>query len=184
MPDAMERRSMARRLGSRQQPGSRTRPSGWATLPKTRRSRRTGSGRSALTEHQLHVSVAEMLDWMLKPPAMYTTFPAGVGKFSPALAGLLKKRGLKAGIPDILVFYHGRTLGIELKRPKGRQSEAQSEMSDKLKAAGVPVCVCHSVEEVFHELCAWRVPLRTIAHTTSLRPDGQDVPSGLPFGNG
>ena len=63
----------------------------------------------------LHASVAGQLDWRLKRPAFYTTFPAGWGKLPGMVAGKLKACGLKAGMPDLLVWYEGRTVGIELK---------------------------------------------------------------------
>jgi hypothetical protein len=113
--------------------------------------------------------VAEMLDWVLLPPALYTTFPAGVGKFSPALAGILKKRGMKPGMPDILLFYCSTCLGIELKRPGGKQSANQIGMESKLRAAGVPVAVCHSVDEVLNEIRQWGLPLRANVAEKSFR---------------
>ena len=104
----------------------------WTRLPKNagpRRQKRTGPARKARTpvisEIDLHRSVAELLDWCLLPPAVYTTFPAGWGKLPPKTVGRLKACGLKTGMPDILVFNAGKTIGIELKRPGGRLSKAQ-----------------------------------------------------------
>ena len=101
-----------------------------------------------------------MLDWVLRPPAMYTTFPAGWGALNKATAGRLKACGLKMGMPDILVFYHGVTFGIELKGRGGILSAAQKVMHANLRAAGVPVVVCSSVEGVFEFCKAYGLPMR------------------------
>ena len=112
------------------------------------------------SELDLHKSVADFLDWMLLPPAMWTTFPAGWGKLGKAVAGKLKACGLKEGMPDILVFHDRRTIGIELKTGT-KQSEAQAMMASKLKEAGVPVWVCKSIDEVYDILFNdYRIPMR------------------------
>ena len=154
---ALDKRRLARRLVAGP-PRPRTR----RTVPATGRKSRSGQGRSPLTESQIHASVASLLDWILVPPALYTTFPAGVGKFSKAMAGQLKHRGLKAGMPDILVFYAGRCLGLELKKLRSYMSKAQVEMKAKLEAAGVHYVVCRSQDDVITALRYHEVPIRLI----------------------
>jgi hypothetical protein len=114
------------------------------------------------TEAQLHATVAQYLDWALMPPALYTTFPAGWGVLARSTAGRLKGAGLKQGIPDLLVFFNGFTLGIELKslRTDGKLTPVQVEMHSKLRAAGVQVMVCRSLTEVIDFLRIRSVPLR------------------------
>lgn len=126
------------------------------------RSRRTRARQPKVTEAQLHHSVAQLLDWLLLPPALYTTFPAGWGKFSKAMAGQLKHSGLKPGMPDILVFYDGACVGLELKAPGRKASDVQLEMSEKLQAAGVRVFVCDSAELVLSVLLELGIPMRRI----------------------
>ena len=46
------------------------------------------------SEAQLHKSVAEFLDWVLLPPALWTTFPAGWGKLGKATAGQMEREGV------------------------------------------------------------------------------------------
>lgn len=107
------------------------------------------------TEFELQKSVADLLDWLLVPPAFYTAFPAGWGKLPPRIAGLLKACGLKRGMPDVLVFDYGpRMIGIELKRPsrKTATSDDQDLMHAKLRAIGVPVYVCWKIEQVIEVL--------------------------------
>jgi hypothetical protein len=112
------------------------------------------------TEFELQKSVADLLDWLLVPPAFYTAFPAGWGKLPPRIAGLLKACGLKRGMPDILVFdrhdfddpdlFCPKLVGIELKRPskKYNTSNDQIVMHGKLKTVGIPVHVCWTLDQV------------------------------------
>ena len=113
-----------------------------------------------VTESALHRTVAELLDWVLLPPAVWTTFPAGWGKLGKATAGRLHGSGLKAGFPDILVFYNSFTIGIELKAPKGRLSKAQEHMFPLLLAAGVKTYICRDTIDVIEVLQQHSLPLR------------------------
>jgi hypothetical protein len=117
-------------------------------------------------ESDLHATIAELLDWILIQPAIYTTFPAGWGKLKGATAGRLKKSGLKAGMPDILVFYRGKCVGIELKVNGASPSSVQRTMFAQLQAAGVPVYVCGSISDVIEALNRCRIPFRYTASPT------------------
>ena len=112
------------------------------------------------TEAQLHATVAQFLDWALMPPALYTTFPAGWGVLTRATAGRLKGAGLKQGIPDLLFFHQGRCYCIELKAWRGSLSAVQKEMHAKLAAAGIPVKVCNSLDDVMSAMDEWGIALR------------------------
>ena len=124
------------------------------------------------TEAELHQSVAEYLDWTLLEPATYSTFPAGWGKLSPAMAGRLKGSGLKRGMPDIFIFdrqamklgdrVFPKVIGIELKRPGEKPSAAQQLMFARLRDLGIPIYVCECVDDVHRALVKERVPLRTL----------------------
>lgn len=100
------------------------------------------------TEASLHKAVADLLDWVLLPPALWTTFPAGWGKLGKATAGRLHASGLKAGFPDILIFFNGRAVGIELKTERGVVSKDQHKMFLQLCEAGVRVYICRSTDDV------------------------------------
>lgn len=123
------------------------------------------------TEFELQKSVADLLDWLLMPPAFYTAFPAGWGKLPPRIAGLLKACGLKRGMPDILVFdlhpiianrTYPKLVGIELKKPsrKTDTSDEQKLMHSKLITIGVPVYVCWTIEMVIETLDRENIPRR------------------------
>ena len=125
------------------------------------------------TEGQLHASVAELLDVLLLSPAFFTTFPAGGYGLSKALGGIMKRRGLKAGMPDILVFYDGRCIGIELKVGKNKLSAAQVMTIDKLERAGIKVYVCRTIDQIVSLLVKEKFPLR--GHTHENVPGVRDL---------
>lgn len=52
------------------------------------------------------------------------------------------------GIPDLLVVWGGRLLAVEVKGPKGRQTELQIEAQRKLVAAGAVAIVARSWDDV------------------------------------
>jgi hypothetical protein len=121
------------------------------------------------TERQLHRTVAEFLDWALLPPAVWTTFPAGWGRLSEAMAGELRACGLKKGFPDILIFdlhqiiaarIYPKVVGIELKARTG-VSAAQQLMFPRLKKVGWAIYVCRDLESVVQALREQRVMLKT-----------------------
>jgi hypothetical protein len=110
-------------------------------------------------ELELHKAVAGALDWLLLRPAFYTTFPSGWDKMTKAMRGMLKGAGLKPGMPDILVFFAGRCVGIELKAGSGLSAAQRGTHSD-LHAAGIPVHVCRSVDDVLQALSGEGIPIR------------------------
>lgn len=115
-----------------------------------------------VSEAQLHQAVAELLDTILLPPAIWTTFPAGWGKMGKATSGRLKASGLKVGFPDILLFHGGRAAGIELKTENGVISKAQHQMFIKLYDAGVRVYICRCTDDVFGVLEQESLPHRKV----------------------
>jgi hypothetical protein len=120
------------------------------------------------TERLLHRTVAEFLDWTLKPPTVWTTFPAGWGKLSEAMAGELRACGLKKGFPDILIFdlhqiidnrKYTKVVGIELKAKTGA-SAAQQLMFPRLRDLGIAIYICRDLESVVTALKEQRILLR------------------------
>jgi hypothetical protein len=127
-----------------------------------------------MPEDDLQASLAQTLDQLLKPPAMWWAMPIGHIQLTRPQAAKLTRIGLKRGLPDILVL-HGVLHGIELKRPGeglsrarwvptrsgGRRFvEGQREVFPRLEAAGMKLATCHSVVAVLDQLTAWKIPLR------------------------
>jgi len=113
-------------------------------------------------EQNLHLAVAQYLNLMLRPPAkaFWTSLDHAGGSKHTRLAGALRKaRGVKAGLPDILIFSgDGRhpldcirtvqVAAIELKAAKGVQSPAQKLVAKQLEALGIHYAICRSLEDV------------------------------------
>ena len=106
------------------------------------------------SEEQLHKSIAEYLDLVLKGSIFWTTFPSGGGGIVRGKG--LKEKGLKAGVPDILIIARGEIYWIELKKPKkGRLSKDQNIIIPRLELAGCKTAVCKSLEDVEITLNNW-----------------------------
>ena len=49
-----------------------------------------------------------------------------------------KKRGVKPGVPDVLVWYCGNSIAVELKSRRGQCSRSQRKVREALLRAGAP----------------------------------------------
>lgn len=118
-------------------------------------------------EENLHVSVARFLDVALMPPATWTTFPSGGG--GRVRGARLKRMGLKAGWPDILIVAPGaqhfnvKLLGIELKTERGRASKEQKDVRASFAMCGALHTFCRSIDDVEQVLRANSIPIRATA---------------------
>jgi len=115
-------------------------------------------------EVEFHKTVADLLDWILLPPTVWTTFPAGWGELPISTAARLKACGLKPGFPDILIWRHdGHSMGIELKKPGKKPTAEQHDVHVRLGVIHVPVYVCVDINEVIMALRNFGLPLRKMA---------------------
>jgi hypothetical protein len=148
-------------------------------FPASRKPRDRGFAARGPLERTIHEAVAEKLDALLMPPAMWTAYPAGASQLSPQQAARHTRIGLKRGYPDIIIFYRG-VYGIELKRRgkylsqtrivhtrrgSPRILEGQADVFPKLLATGAwrAISICHSVDEVLDKLHQWQIPHRRAA---------------------
>jgi hypothetical protein len=122
--------------------------------------------RRVYREHSLQIAVAHMLDVVLDPKrTWWTAIDHGVGKLGFKEAGIRKARGVKPGIPDIVIMardfpYQPIVIGIELKAGRGDLSEAQIEVRDEWLSMGHGVYVARSLEEVQDILVRAKIPMR------------------------
>ncbi|HEY2530277.1 MAG TPA: hypothetical protein VGJ20_20465 [Xanthobacteraceae bacterium] len=180
LPSALDGWRLAVRLGSRFTTGPQFKRSPhpaarWphrpgaerATVRQSRKSRPINLPGSA-SEDQFHLAVAELLDWCLIPPTFYTTFPAGYGKLGKGMAGKLKAKGMKPGMPDILIFHkaeqfkYTRVVGLELKVKGNTASAKQRETHAALFAVGVRVYLIFCLNDVIRALHEASIPYRNI----------------------
>ena len=122
-------------------------------------------------EDSLQRTVAHLLEVALLPPAVFTCTPVGMYELGVKERVRLKTFGLKAGWPDLIACYDGRSIGIELKRPSGAPSKSQKAMHPKLEAAGVHVYICRTPEAVIDALDREQFPVRPEI-VRQLRRDG------------
>ena len=120
------------------------------------------------TEDQFHIAVAELLETVLRMPTFYTTFPAGYGRLSKATSGRLKKKGMRAGMPDILIFSQVQpphphrccVIGLELKVGGNSLSAAQRNTHALLQAVSVRVYLIRTLNDVLVALRDAGIPHR------------------------
>ena len=82
------------------------------------------------------------------PNYLLFAIPNG-GVRNKAIGGIMKSEGMTAGIPDLFLahanfFHYG--LFIEMKSAKGKLSESQKNVIDKLQLVGYHVEICNSFE--------------------------------------
>ena len=88
--------------------------------------------------------------WLDRESIFYFSIPNG-GLRDIITAAILKKEGLKPGIPDL--FFPDFKLFIEMKdRDKGRASKAQIEMMARLRKSGYICEVCAGAKEAHNIL--------------------------------
>ncbi len=109
-------------------------------------------------EELIQLEVAAMLDaagirWCHVP---------NEGKCSPREGARRKRRGVKAGIPDILIFdpppaWAGRRVGaaLELKTPRGRLTPEQGEWLQYLEARYWVTAIARGADDAREILRAW-----------------------------
>ena len=111
-------------------------------------------------EHTLQQAVATFLARALPPDAWWTSIDHGAGKMDLIAGAIRKSRGVKRGIPDVIILHDGRFVGIELKTAAGTVSDSQRTTANEILAAGGTWEVCRSVEQVEGLLRHRGIPLR------------------------
>ena len=106
------------------------------------------------SEQELIIQWAEYMSVKYPELAMLFHIPNG-GKRDARTAAILKRQGVKAGVPDLCLpvprgGYHG--LFIELKAKGGRLSDNQERWIKALTIEGYKAIVCYGHEEATEAL--------------------------------
>ena len=113
-------------------------------------------------EQSLHIQVANYLRVALRPPTFWTSIEHAT-KLGPVAAAMRKKRGVKAGLPDILIMHPldlaTDVIGIELKAKAGGLSDPQKEMRRTFIGCNADYVECRSLDEVIGTLELFGIPL-------------------------
>lgn len=114
-----------------------------------KKARRNGAKARKHLEDDLQAAVCRYLDILERQGhLLYFAVPNG-GKRNLLEAVRMKRLGIRPGIPDlVLIPKAGPWCFIELKSPKGVQSEAQREWAAKLERFNCVTRVCRSLDEV------------------------------------
>lgn len=114
-------------------------------------------------EEQLQLAVAQFLR-LAAPDLLWWAVPNQRGTRSLIENAILKRLGVRPGVPDIGMILPGGVAGfIELKAPKGRLTETQVEFAQAVQGRGGRWLLCRSIEDVRAALVGWNVPLRIAA---------------------
>jgi len=79
---------------------------------------------------------------------------------SPAVAGMSKAMGMRAGAPDFVMCWKGRFIGIEMKPPKGVLTPEQKVFHQDITLAGGLVHTVRSLDEFRDLFAVLGVPTR------------------------
>ena len=82
------------------------------------------------------------------------------GPWRTAVNPIPAKSCAAAGVPDFVLCWRGRLVGIEIKVDGGRLSPAQREAHDAITLAGGVVTTCRTLDEVMDLLTTLGVPCR------------------------
>jgi len=108
-------------------------------------------------ERSTHIAVADMLWKLARPGWFWSTIPSGEYR-TEATGRLLKRMGLKAGIPDfLLIDADGCHYWLELKRGKASLRPEQLAFANMCHQRDVPHAVARSFAEAEAQLRAWGV---------------------------
>jgi hypothetical protein len=114
-------------------------------------------------EWQEQKKLARLLDKWLDPACTFWTATDPVA--SSALSGAIRKqRGIKPGVPDVLVWYRRKSIGLELKSRRGQCSPSQRTVREALLRAGAQWWVCRSARAAMWALAQSGVPFRALAN--------------------
>jgi len=112
------------------------------------------------------VRLARLLDRWIDPATTFWTATDPMTT-SPLAGFMRKKRGVKAGVPDTLIWHRRRSVAIELKGRGGRCNPAQREVRAALLRAGCQWWVCNSADAAM-----WALKKSGVMFRTFVRSDG------------
>lgn len=116
-------------------------------------------------EATLQRSVIQHLTWRARPGAFFFHVPLG-GYRTCVEGAILKAIGTVAGVPDIICIFVGQCYALELKAERGRVTDVQRVVHERLREAGAHVAVAHGIDEALAQLEAWNL----LRHNVARRP--------------
>ena len=99
----------------------------------------------AVVEH-LKLRGVKGLCWFACPNGGYRNLITAVN---------LKQEGVRAGVSDLIFLHRGHAYALEIKKERGRPSEAQLEFLDNWREAGGHGCVANGLDRCLSVLETW-----------------------------
>lgn len=119
-----------------------------------------------MSEQQLHAAIVEYLA-LNEDPGEWVYFHPDNGAYRKSFAARrnAKARGVRAGVPDIILDIRGRIVYVEIKAPKGRANPAQKvwQTYTDLRCTPGHYFVVRSIHEMQDVLRRHHVNLRGVA---------------------
>lgn len=115
-------------------------------------------------EATLQARLFKDLQILLPRDAFVFAVPNG-GKRNVIEAVNLKRQGVVAGIPDLVLIYRGKAFGLELKAKNGSLQDSQRDTFPKLQGAGMRIEVARSHSEAIERIKEMGIPLSLIEST-------------------
>jgi hypothetical protein len=106
------------------------------------------------TETAIQRAVLDILRLCGVPDLFFCAIPNG-GKRNLIEAVNLKRSGVVAGVPDLLLVADGRVSFLELKQPRGRLSPVQAAAHAQLRRAGARVETSYGLDHAVEVLKRW-----------------------------
>ena len=105
-------------------------------------------------EQQIQRALADHLRLRAVPGLFW--FACENGGARTAIEGaILKRCGIRCGVPDLILIKSGRCFGLELKAPGGRLSDAQRLAHHEMRAAGAMVETATGIDAALRVLESW-----------------------------
>lgn len=122
-------------------------------------------------EDRLQSRCRMLLDSHLQPPCWWSS--VGHERKQTLIQGQMQKaRGVRRGLPDVMVWAPGYFLGVELKTGSNTATEDQRAFGQAMATLGHGYSVVRSVEQLVDVLLQHGIPLLAGARVAALRHDG------------
>ena len=108
-------------------------------------------------EEQLQRAVADYLSLMAPMHGFFWCHVPNGGSRTKIEGAAFKAMGVKPGVADILIIKAGRAYWIELKAPKGRQSESQRAFEVAMMLQKCPYVIANSLDAVIGTVKGWGI---------------------------